>query len=111
MLLGVMIFVNQIMNIGATTFFALSGSVHSGGRFVLYQILGGIFGLGIQLSFAGLVRYSSVGSAAAIGIGLSYVSVTIFTTYLFFHQHFTSLQWLGSSLVFSGILFITLGNA
>jgi hypothetical protein len=47
-MLAVMIFVNQIMSIGASAFFALSGQAHSVKHFVLYQIIGGLFGLGIN---------------------------------------------------------------
>ena len=82
-MLGVMILINQIMNVGATTFFALSGGTHSVKRFILYQIIGGLCGLGINLTYAGMVRFSSVETAAAIGTGLSFVSVQIFSSYLF----------------------------
>jgi drug/metabolite transporter (DMT)-like permease len=110
-MLGVVIVVNQVMNVSATTFFALSGEAHTFKRFILYQIIGGLFGLGINLTYAGLVRYSSVQSAAAIGIGLSFVTVQVFSSYLFLHAGFTAWQWLGVSLVFAGILFIAFGRA
>jgi drug/metabolite transporter (DMT)-like permease len=104
------ILVNQIMNVGATTMFALSGQADSARNFVIYQIIGGLFGLGINLSFAGLVHYSTVQTAAAIGIGLSFVSVQIFSSYLLLHAGFTAWQWFGVSLVFCGILFIAFGK-
>jgi drug/metabolite transporter (DMT)-like permease len=110
-MLALMILVNQICNVGATTLFALSGHADSGKRFVLYQILGGLFGLGINLTFAGLVRYSSVQTAAAIGIGLSFVSVQVFSSYLLLHGGFSAWQWVGSSFVFLGILLIAFGKA
>jgi drug/metabolite transporter (DMT)-like permease len=105
-MLAVVILINQVMNVGATTFFALSGESHSVKRFILYQVIGGLFGLGINLTYAGLVRYSSVQVAAAIGIGLSFVTVQISSSYLFFHAGFNAWQWLGVSLVFAGILLI-----
>jgi len=110
-MLALVIIVNQICNIGATTLFALSAHADSGKKFVLYQIFGGLFGLGINLTFAGLVRYSTVQTAAAIGIGLAFVSVQIFTSYLLLHASFTPWQWVGSSLVFCGILLIAFGKA
>ena len=111
LMLGVMILVNQATNLGATTFFALSGMAHSVERFVLFQVLGGLFGLGINLSYAGLVRYSSVETAAGIGIGLAFVSVQVFSSYLFFHTAFTPWQWLGVGLILAGILLIAFGRA
>ena len=51
---------NQIMNIGATTGFAFSGRSENTKDFLLWQIIGSAFGLGTQLTFAGLVRVSSV---------------------------------------------------
>jgi multidrug transporter EmrE-like cation transporter len=110
-MLGVMILVNQVMNFGATTLFALSGGAPSVRRFILYQIFGGLFGLGINLTYAGLVRYSSVQVAAAIGIGLAFVTVQIVSSYFFFHAGFTAWQWIGVCLVFAGVLFIALGRA
>jgi drug/metabolite transporter (DMT)-like permease len=110
-MLGVMIIVNQIMNVAATTFFALSGETHSVKRFILYQIIGGVFGLGINLTYAGLVRYSSIETAAAIGIGLAFVLVQIFSSYLILHVGFTPWQWVGVSLVFTGILLIAFGRS
>jgi drug/metabolite transporter (DMT)-like permease len=110
-MLGVMILVNQVMNVGATTFFALSGDAHSVKRFIVYQIIGGLFGLGINLSYAGLVHYSSVPAAAAVGIGLAFVVVQIVSSYLFLHAGFTPWQWFGVGLVFAGVLLIALARA
>ena len=74
-MLAVMIFVNLATNVGAFTFFALSGQTQSVSRFVFYQIIGGLLGLAINLTYAGMVRSSSVETAAAIGIGLAFVMV------------------------------------
>ncbi len=105
-----MILLNQALNVGATTGFALSGYSQNLQRFVFWQIVGSIFGLGTQLSFAGLVRFSSLELANAIDIGLAFVSAQIFSAYLFFHIPFTAFQWLGTVLVFIGILLIALGK-
>jgi drug/metabolite transporter (DMT)-like permease len=108
--MGLLILLNQAMNVGATTGFALSGNSPNSQRFVLWQIVGSVFGLGSQVSFAGLVRFSSLDLANAIGIGLSFVSAQIVSAYLFFHIPFTPYQWLGTALVFAGILCIALGR-
>jgi drug/metabolite transporter (DMT)-like permease len=110
-MLAVMIFVNLATNIGAFTFFALSGQTQSVSRFVFYQIIGGLLGLAINLTYAGMVRSSSVETAAAIGIGLAFVMVQIFSSYLLLHIGFTAWQWLGVSLVFAGVLLISLARA
>lgn len=110
-MLAVMVVVNQIMNVGATTCFALSGQSDNLKRFVIYQIFGGLFGLGINLTYAGLVRFSTVQTAAAIGIGLSFASVQVFSSYLLLDAGFTPWQWLGVSLVIGGILLIALGGS
>ncbi len=104
------IFLNQALNVGATTGFALSGTSPSTQRFVFWQIIGSAFGLGTQLSYAGLVRFSSVEFANAIGIGLAFVSAQVFSAYGILHVSFTGWQWLGTALVFAGILFIALGK-
>ena len=110
-MLAVMIFVNLATNVGAFTFFALSGQTQSVSRFVFYQIIGGLLGLAINLTYAGMVRFSSVETAAAIGIGLAFVVVQIFSSYLLLHVGFTAWQWLGVSLVFAGVLLISLARA
>ncbi|MGD2252250.1 MAG: hypothetical protein PVF70_04965 [Anaerolineales bacterium] len=107
----VLVVLNQIMNIGATTGFAISGRSESVGGFVLWQLLGSAFGLGTQLTFAGLVRFTSVQMASTIGIGLAFVSAEIVSAYLFFREPFTQLQWFGVGVVFVGILLIAWGGA
>ena len=108
--MGLMILLNQALNVGATTGFALSGTSATPQRFVFWQIVGSVFGFGTQLSFAGLVHFSSLEFANAIGIGLAFVSAQIFSAYIFFHVPFTALQWFGTGLVFIGILCIALGK-
>jgi drug/metabolite transporter (DMT)-like permease len=99
---------NQICNVGATALFAASGHAEKLRTFVFFQIIGGVFGLGIQLTFAGLVRYWSLTAANALGIGLSFVSAQVFAAYLIFHESFRWPQWFGTTLVFAGILLIAL---
>lgn len=105
-----MIFLNQALNVGATTGFALSGNSNTAQHLVFWQLIGSVFGFGTQISFAGLVRFSSLKFANAIGIGLAFASVQIFSTYVFFHIPFTGWQWLGTALVFIGIMLIALGK-
>jgi drug/metabolite transporter (DMT)-like permease len=108
--MGLMILLNQAMNVGATTGFALSGNSQTAQRFVFWQIFGSVFGLGTQLSFAGLVRFSSLEFANAIGIGLAFVSAQVFSAYVYFRVPFTGWQWFGTALVFAGIACIALGK-
>lgn len=111
LILAAILLANQICNVGATALFAASGHAERLRTFVFFQILGGVFGLGFQLSFAGLVRYWSLPAANAFGIGLSFVSAQAFAAYLIFHESFRWQQWAGTALVFVGILLITLrGN-
>jgi drug/metabolite transporter (DMT)-like permease len=105
-----LIALNQLMNIGATTGFAISGRGETFKAFLLWQIIGSAFGLGVQLSFAGLVRVSSVQLANAVGIGLAFVSAEVFSAYGIFRESFSLAQWLGVGLVFSGIMFLVLGR-
>lgn len=101
---------NQIFNVGSTVGFALSGLAATGGRFVLWQAVGSVFGLGAQVTFAGLVRYLSLSLANAIGIGLAFVSAQVFAAFFLFHESFSPAQWLGTGLVFAGILCIAFGR-
>ncbi len=109
-MMGLLILLNQVLNVGATTGFALSGNSQTPQRFIFWQLVGSVFGFGTQLSFAGLVRFSSLEFANAIGIGLAFVSAQIFSAYVFFHIPFTGWQWLGTSLVFIGIMLIAIGK-
>ena len=101
---------NQFFNVAATAAFAISGQAETVRTFILWQIIGGLFGLGTQVTFAGLVRYSSVGLANAIGNGLAFVSIQIFSAYLLFHEPFTAIQWTGAAFIFIGIVLIALGH-
>lgn len=105
-----LIALNQLMNIGATTGFAISGRGETFRSFLLWQIIGSVFGLGTQLTFAGLVRVSSVQLASAVGIGMAFVSAEVFSAYGFFRESFSGAQWLGVGLVFVGIMFLVWGR-
>jgi multidrug transporter EmrE-like cation transporter len=101
---------NQVFNVGATTGFAMSGRAHSAGLFVLWQVVGSAFGFGAQLTFAGLVRFLSLRVANAVGIGLAFVSAQMFGAFVFLREPFTPAQWVGTGLVFAGIVCISLGR-
>lgn len=106
---GLVLF-NQLFNVGATTGFALSGRAGTTSVFLLWQAIGSVFGLGAQVTFAGLARFLSLRVANAIGIGLAFVSAQVFGAFVFFHEPFHPTQWFGTALVFVGILFIALGG-
>jgi len=110
LLVSALVLLNQGFNVAATIGFARSGLAESMAAFVGWQIVGSIFGLGTQITFAGMVRFLSLRFANAIGIGLAFVSVQIFSAYISFHEPFSAAQWIGTALVFLGILFIALGH-
>lgn len=101
---------NLAMNIGATVGFAISGRSSSGRDFLIWQIIGSVFGLGTQLTFAGLVRYSSVQTASAVGIGLAFVAAEVVGAYKIFREPFSRAQWLGVCLVLAGLLLLAWGK-
>jgi drug/metabolite transporter (DMT)-like permease len=105
-----LIALNQLMNIGATTGFAISGRGETFKTFLLWQIIGSAFGLGTQLTFAGLVRVSSVQLASAVGIGMAFVSAEVFSAYGIFRESFSGAQWFGVGLVFVGLMFLVWGR-
>ncbi len=105
LVLGIVV-ANQFFNVGSTACFAASAHADRIKIFIFWQIIGGLFGLGVQLSYAGLVRYWSLPAANVIGIGLAFVAVQAFTAYLIFHESFHWPQWIGTSLVFAGIILV-----
>lgn len=107
--LGLLV-VNQAANVGCYTLFALSGRADRWRTFIVLQILGGFFGLFTQLTFAGMVRYGSLPLANAAGIGLAFVSAQVFSAALLLREPFTTLQWAGTALVFTGVLLIAAGQ-
>ena len=106
----VLVVLNQIANVGSYTGFALAGKSPGLRGFLLWQIFGSAFGLCVQLSYSGMVRYTTVGLANAFGVGLAFVSIQLFAAYLFFHEPFSTAQWLGSGFVFVGIVLLALGG-
>jgi len=101
---------NLLVNIGATTAFAVSGRSETFRNFLIWQLVGSAFGLGTQLTFAGLVRVSSVQLAGAIGIGLAFVSAEVVTAHRIFHEPFTRVQWVGVGVVFLGLMLLIWGR-
>ena len=101
---------NQFFNVGATLSFAASGHAERLRTFIAWQIIGGFFGLGVNLTFAGLVRYWSLSFANVTGIGLAFVSAQVFAAYMVLHEPFAWPAWLGTSLVFAGVVLIALGH-
>jgi drug/metabolite transporter (DMT)-like permease len=102
---------NQVMNLGATTGFAIAGRSETTRNFLIWQIIGSAFGLGTQLSFSGLVRFSSVQLASAVGIGLAFLSAEIISAYAIFREPFTRTQWLGVGIVFLGLMLLIWGRS
>lgn len=109
-LLLAIVVLNQAFNVGATGCFATSGHADRLRVFVFWQIIGGIFGLGVQLTFAGIVRYWSVTGANVVGVGLAFVSAQLFAAYLIFNESFQLAQWLGTAFVFLGVVLVAVGH-
>ncbi len=109
-LLAFIIVLNQAFNVGATACFAASGHAERLRAFVFWQIVGGFFGLGVQITFAGIVRYWSLTAANVWGIGVAFVSAQLFAAYLIFNETFQLPQWLGTALVFAGVILIAVGH-
>ncbi len=105
LVLGIVV-ANQFFNVGSTACFAASAHADRIKVVVFWQIVGGLFGLGVQLSYAGLVRFWSLPAANVVGIGLAFVAVQAFTAYLIFHESFHWPQWVGTALVFAGIILV-----
>ncbi len=101
---------NQLMNIGATTGFAFSGRSTTARNFLVWQIIGSVFGLGTQLTFAGLVRFTSVQLASAVGIGLAFLSAEVVSAYGIFREPFSLIQWVGVGVVFLGLMLLIWGR-
>jgi drug/metabolite transporter (DMT)-like permease len=99
------------MNMGATSCFAASGRSEGTRSFIVWQLIGSFFDLGTQLTFAWLVRLTSVQLANAIGIGLAFLSAEVFSAYKIFHEPFTRIQWLGVGTVFLGLLLLIWGRS
>ncbi len=109
-LLIIIIVLNQFFNVGATACFAASGHADRLRAFIFWQIVGGFFGLGVQLSFAGIVRYWSLTGANVVGIGLAFVSAQLFAAYIIFNESFQLPQWLGTAFVFVGVVLVAVGH-
>ena len=106
----VVVVANQFFNVGATLSFAASGHAERLRTFIAWQIIGGLFGLGVNLTFAGLVRYWSLSFANVTGIGLAFVSAQVFAAYMVLHEPFAWPEWLGTGLVFAGVILIAVGH-
>jgi hypothetical protein len=78
---------NDFFTVAATLSFAASGNAERLRRFVLWQIVGGVFGLGINVTFAGLVRYWSLTFANACGSALAFLSAQVFANQHDAHEH------------------------
>jgi drug/metabolite transporter (DMT)-like permease len=105
-----LIIFNQAVNVGATACFAASAHADRFRTFLFWQVIGGLFGLGVQLSFAGLVRFWSLTAANVIGIGVAFVSAQLFAAYLIFNESFQVPQWLGTAFVFVGVVLVAVGH-
>ena len=104
-LLGLMA-LNLVVNVGATSCFAASGHSDRLKAFIIWQATGSAFGLLVQLSFAGLVRYSSLSFANVWGIGVAFVAAQVFAAYMIFNEAFAWPQWAGTALVFAGLVMV-----
>jgi drug/metabolite transporter (DMT)-like permease len=101
---------NILTNIGATTAFAVSGRSETFRTFLIWQIMGSAFGLGTQLTFAGLVRFTNVQLASAVGIGLAFLSAEVFTSFTLFKETFSRIQWAGVAAILLGLMLVIWGG-
>lgn len=108
--IALLVLLNLLTNLGATIGFALSGQAGGPRAFILWQLAGSLLGLGAQLTFAGLVRFSSVQVANAVGIGLAFAVAQVAGALWFFGEPFSRLQWAGTILVVAGVLCIAFGK-
>jgi multidrug transporter EmrE-like cation transporter len=101
-----LLLLNLVVNVGAYACFAASGQSDRLKTFILWQVAGSAFGLCVQLSYAGIVRQSSVSFANVWGIGIAFVACQVFAAFLLFHESFAWPQWLGTGLVFAGLVLV-----
>jgi len=101
---------NILTNIGSTTAFAVSGRSETLRTFLIWQVIGSAFGLGTQLTFAGMVRFTNVQLASAVGIGLAFLSAEVFTSFTLFRETFTRIEWAGVTVLFIGLMLVIWGG-
>lgn len=76
--------------------------------FLVGQIVGNLAGFVAVLALTFLIRETSLRSAYAISAGIGFLLVEVLAAGVIFHEPLGVGQWLGTLLVFLGVLMITL---
>lgn len=91
------------LNTLANVCFKLSAASHGAWRFILWQAIGNLSGFLGVLVYTGLLRHIPLHVAFPVTQGLAVLGV-LAAARILFQETITPLQWLGTSLVVTGII-------
>jgi len=97
---------NLLFNIVANSSFKVSAFSPNWRGFLAWQVVGNIAGFITVLTLTGLLRYSPLGVAYPVTVGLAVLGVQIVGASVIFHEPIAPAQWLGTLLIVLGIMLI-----
>ena len=97
---------NLLFNIVANASFKLSAASPTWRGFLAWQVIGNLAGFITVLTLTGLLRFIPLHVAFPVTTGLAVIGVQVVAAEFLFHEPISSVQWLGTVLVISGIALI-----
>jgi multidrug transporter EmrE-like cation transporter len=107
---SVLILANLLFNIVANACFKLSAGSGSLRGFIAWQVVGNLAGFITVITLTGLLRYLPLHVAFPVTTGLAVIGVQMVSGRMFFGESVSASDWLGTSLVVIGIIFLTRGE-
>ncbi len=108
-IVAALIITNLALVVASNVSFKFSAQSPGWRGFLAWQVIGNLAGFTSVLTLTALLRQIPMHLAYALSAGLGFVLVQVVGARLIFHETISDTQWLGVTLVASGIVLICRG--
>ena len=105
LILGLVV-ANLFFTVIANSSFKLSAQSVALSRFIFWQVIGNLAGFATVIILTLLLRSLPLSIAFPLTTGLGVIGVQVFASRMFFNEPISTAHWLGTFLIFLGILLL-----
>lgn len=105
LILGLVV-ANLFFTVIANSSFKLSAQSATLSRFVFWQVIGNLAGFATVIILTLLLRHLPLSIAFPLTTGLGVIGVQVFASRMFFNEPISPAHWMGTLLIFLGIVLL-----
>ncbi len=106
LLIIALVLANLLFTVIANASFKLSALSTSLSRFIFWQVIGNLAGFVTVIILTLLLRHQPLSIAFPLTTGLGVIGVQVFASRIFFNEPISPTHWLGTLLIFFGIVLL-----